>query len=162
MELSPRKVSSILVTTGVSLTSDVIKLAMTWNIDLVFLDEFGTPYGRVWHCRLGSTTRIRRRQLNEGLFGIAGRHHPEEQGLKPIPDVTSRSREKVPASATVTLFHLTYTDINNKRPLFCFKGDNNTGAAHDMGDRVTLACDYSGDGSGNTQAERFQLLSGRS
>ncbi|MBW1927048.1 MAG: CRISPR-associated endonuclease Cas1 [Deltaproteobacteria bacterium] len=72
MELSPRKVSSILVTTGVSLTSDVIKLAMTWNIDLVFLDEFGTPYGRVWHCRLGSTTRIRRRQLEvaETMEGV--------------------------------------------------------------------------------------------
>ena len=72
MEIAPRKVSSILVTTGVSLTSDVIKLAMTWNIDLVFLDEFGSPYGRVWHCRLGSTTRIRRRQLEvaESMEGV--------------------------------------------------------------------------------------------
>lgn len=72
MELSPRKVSSILATTGVSLTSDVIKLAMTWNIDIIFLDEFGSPYGRVWHCRLGSTTRIRRRQLEveETMEGV--------------------------------------------------------------------------------------------
>ncbi len=63
LELAPRKVSSILATTGISLTSDAVKLAMTWNIDLVFLDEFGSPYGRIWHCRLGSTTAIRRRQL---------------------------------------------------------------------------------------------------
>ncbi len=63
MELAPRKVSSILVTTGVRLSSDVIQLALEWNIDIVFLDKFGNPYGRIWHCRLGSTTRIRRRQL---------------------------------------------------------------------------------------------------
>lgn len=63
MELAPRKVRSILITTGVRLSSDVIKLALEWNIDLVFLDKFGDPYGRVWHCRLGSTTKIRRRQL---------------------------------------------------------------------------------------------------
>lgn len=72
MELAPRKVRSILITTGIRLSSDVIKLALEWNIDLVFLDKFGDPYGRVWHCRLGSTTKIRRRQLeaaqtNEGL-----------------------------------------------------------------------------------------------
>jgi CRISPR-associated protein Cas1 len=33
------------------------------NIDIVFLDEHGNPYGRVWHPKLGSTTLIRRRQL---------------------------------------------------------------------------------------------------
>jgi CRISPR-associated protein Cas1 len=33
------------------------------NIDIVFLDHFGDPYGRVWHSKLGSTTLIRRRQL---------------------------------------------------------------------------------------------------
>ncbi len=73
LELAPRKVSSILITTSASLTSDAIQLAMTWNIDLVFLDRFGQPYARVWHCRLGSTTRIRRRQLEVagGREGVA-------------------------------------------------------------------------------------------
>ena len=33
------------------------------NIDIIFLDEFGDPYGRVWHSKLGSTTMIRRKQL---------------------------------------------------------------------------------------------------
>jgi len=27
------------------------------------LDCFGNPYGRIWHSKLGSTTLIRRRQL---------------------------------------------------------------------------------------------------
>ncbi|MEA3547902.1 MAG: CRISPR-associated endonuclease Cas1 [Thermodesulfobacteriota bacterium] len=72
MELAPRKISSILITTGVYLSSDVIQLALQWNIDLVFLDRFGNPYGRVWHCRLGSTTTIRRRQLEiaDGREGL--------------------------------------------------------------------------------------------
>ncbi|MCL0038551.1 CRISPR-associated endonuclease Cas1, partial [Thermodesulfovibrionales bacterium] len=29
----------------------------------LFIDEFGNPYGRVWHPKLGSTTLIRRKQL---------------------------------------------------------------------------------------------------
>ena len=36
---------------------------MDHNIDIIFLDEFGDPFGRVWHSNLGSTTLIRRRQL---------------------------------------------------------------------------------------------------
>lgn len=78
MELSPRKVSSILITTGVQLTSDVIHLALQHNIDLVFLDKFGNPYGRVWHDRLGSTSRIRRKQLE-----VAGK----AEGVRIIKDL---------------------------------------------------------------------------
>jgi len=71
-EVSAKKVQSILITTGAYLSTDAIKFAMENNIDLIFLDEFGSPYGRVWHSKLGSTTLIRRRQLeiaenNEGL-----------------------------------------------------------------------------------------------
>lgn len=62
-EVSAKKVQSILITTGAYLSTDAIKFAMENNIDLVFLDEFGNPYGRVWHSKLGSTTLIRRRQL---------------------------------------------------------------------------------------------------
>ena len=62
-EVSVKKVSSILITTAAYITTDAIKLAMDHNIDVIFLDKFGNPYGRVWHCKLGSTTLIRRRQL---------------------------------------------------------------------------------------------------
>ena len=44
-------------------STDAIKFAVENNIDIVFLDFYGTPYGRVWHSKLGSTTLIRRRQL---------------------------------------------------------------------------------------------------
>jgi len=62
-EVSAKKVQSILITTGAYLSTDAIKFAVENNIDLVFLDEFGSPYGRVWYSKLGSTTLIRRRQL---------------------------------------------------------------------------------------------------
>lgn len=62
-EISCKKVSSILISTAAYITTDAIKMAMENNIDIVFVDEFGEPYGRVWHSKLGSTTLIRRRQL---------------------------------------------------------------------------------------------------
>ncbi len=62
-EVSVKKVDSVLITTGAYISTDAIKLAMTNNIDIVFLDEFGNPYGRVWQSKLGSTTLIRRKQL---------------------------------------------------------------------------------------------------
>lgn len=62
-EISCKKISSILISTAAYITTDAIKMAMENNIDIVFIDEFGDPYGRVWHSKLGSTTLIRRRQL---------------------------------------------------------------------------------------------------
>jgi len=62
-EISCKKVASILISTAAYITTDAIRMAMENNIDIVFIDEFGNPYGRVWHPKLGSTTLIRRRQL---------------------------------------------------------------------------------------------------
>jgi len=62
-EVSCKKVSSILISTAAYITTDAIKMAMESNIDIVFIDEFGNPYGRIWHPKLGSTTLIRRRQI---------------------------------------------------------------------------------------------------
>jgi len=75
--VSAQKVDSILLTTGGSLTTDAIQLAMNNNIDIVFLDRYGNPFGRIWQSKLGSTTRIRRRQLEiaekeEGLKIVQG------------------------------------------------------------------------------------------
>ncbi len=62
-EVSVKKVDSILITTSAYISTDAIKFAMDNNIDIVFLDGFGDPYGRVWHSKLGSTVLIRRKQL---------------------------------------------------------------------------------------------------
>lgn len=61
--VSPKKVESILVSSAVKLSSAALQLAVESNIDVVFLDKFGAPFGRLWHAKLGSTTRIRRGQL---------------------------------------------------------------------------------------------------
>ncbi|MEI2422127.1 CRISPR-associated endonuclease Cas1, partial [Arthrospira platensis SPKY2] len=55
------KVTSIVITTSGSLSTDAIQLALQNNIDIVFTDKTGFPLGRVWHSKLGSTTKIRKR-----------------------------------------------------------------------------------------------------
>jgi CRISPR-associated protein Cas1 len=60
-EVSAKKVQSVMITTSAFLSTDAIKLAMDNNIDVIFLDEFGDPFGRVWHSKLGNTTLIRRK-----------------------------------------------------------------------------------------------------
>jgi CRISPR-associated protein Cas1 len=77
LSVSAHKVQSVLVATGVSLSSDVLRLAAEHNIDVVFLDRFGEPFGRFWQGRMGSTAAIRRRQLEaadgpEGLELVRG------------------------------------------------------------------------------------------
>jgi CRISPR-associated protein Cas1 len=62
-EISSKKVGSILITTSATITTDAIQFAVDNNIDIIFLDYHGNPFGRVWHSKLGSTTLIRRRQL---------------------------------------------------------------------------------------------------
>ena len=71
-KISVKKVQSILISTSATITTDAIKLAVENNIDIIFIDIYGEPYGRVWQPKLGSTTAIRRRQIelydsSEGL-----------------------------------------------------------------------------------------------
>ncbi|MDS1029149.1 CRISPR-associated endonuclease Cas1 [Bacillota bacterium LX-D] len=62
-EIAVKKVNNIVITTGATLTTDAIKFALDNNVDIVFLDRSGKPFGRIWHCKFGSTSKIRRRQL---------------------------------------------------------------------------------------------------
>jgi CRISPR-associated protein Cas1 len=59
--MSPRKVQTIWLATGVHLSTDAIRLALEHHIDIALLDKHGEPYGRFWHACLGSTTLLRRR-----------------------------------------------------------------------------------------------------
>jgi CRISP-associated protein Cas1 len=63
VEVSPRKVSSILISTAAAISTDAMYLAMQHNIEIVILDHVGNPFARVWHCKPGSTNKIRRLQL---------------------------------------------------------------------------------------------------
>jgi len=57
------KVDSIWISTSALISTDAVHSAMENNIDIVFLDKYGDPYARIWHPKIGSTTLIRRRQL---------------------------------------------------------------------------------------------------
>jgi len=65
-EVSAEKVDSILITTSATISTDAIEFAVANNIDIIFLNKYGDPSGRIWHPKLGSTTQIRRRQLEMG------------------------------------------------------------------------------------------------
>lgn len=67
---SAQKVTHILLTTGTSLSTDAVKLAMIHGVDIVFLEQSGDPIGRVWHSKLGSTVKIRKAQLSASLNEI--------------------------------------------------------------------------------------------
>jgi CRISP-associated protein Cas1 len=69
--ISPKKLSSILLSQGSTISHSVIKLAMINNIDIIFLENNGEPIGRVWHSKLGSTTKIRKNQLVASLNNSA-------------------------------------------------------------------------------------------
>jgi CRISPR-associated protein Cas1 len=64
------KVTQIVMTTGMALSTDAVKLAMIHNVDIVFTEQHGDPIGRVWHSKLGSTTKIRKAQLTASLGEI--------------------------------------------------------------------------------------------
>lgn len=61
------KLSRIVMGVGCALSTDAIRLAMKNNIDLVFVEPDGHPIGRVWHSKLGSTTKIRKAQLHASI-----------------------------------------------------------------------------------------------
>ncbi len=74
-ESLPKRISSIIVANAAQITTDAIQLAMEYNIDIVFVDKYGDPYGRIWYPKLGSTTYIRRKLLeiydrDEGLEAV--------------------------------------------------------------------------------------------
>jgi CRISPR-associated protein Cas1 len=64
---SAKKLESIVLSKGIALSSDAVKLAVMNNIDIVFIDWDGRPLGRVWHSKLGSTSLIRKEQLKASL-----------------------------------------------------------------------------------------------
>mgnify|MGYP006284081959 CR=1 FL=1 len=62
-KISPKRISSVIIANAATISTDAIQMAIDYNIDIVFLDKFGNPYGRIWHSKLGSTTYIRRKLL---------------------------------------------------------------------------------------------------
>ena len=47
--VAPQKIKSLVLSKGIFLTTDVIKLAVDNNIDIVIVDDFGNPYVGIIH-----------------------------------------------------------------------------------------------------------------
>lgn len=62
-EHAATRVEQIIITNAISITSDALELASQYNIDVIFLNKYGNPYGRLWHSKMGSISTIRRKQL---------------------------------------------------------------------------------------------------
>ena len=62
-----QKVTSILMSKGSALSTDAVILAMKNNIDIIVFERDGMPVGRFWHSKPGSTSRIRKQQLEASL-----------------------------------------------------------------------------------------------
>lgn len=65
-----QKVKSILLSKGAAISTDAIILAVKNNIDILVFEYDGTPIGRFWHSRPGSTSKIRKKQLEASLNEI--------------------------------------------------------------------------------------------
>ncbi len=63
-DISPLKVESIVITNQAMISTQAVAMALEHNIDIIFLDRFGDPVGRVWFSKMGSTVLIRRKQLD--------------------------------------------------------------------------------------------------
>ena len=62
-DISPLKVESVVISNQAMISTQAIAQALEHNIDIIFLDSYGDPLGRVWFSKMGSTALIRRRQL---------------------------------------------------------------------------------------------------
>jgi len=62
-----QKVTSILMSKGSAISTDAVILAMKNNIDIIVFEYDGVPVGRFWHSRPGSTSKIRKQQLDASL-----------------------------------------------------------------------------------------------
>ncbi len=62
-----QKVTAILMSKGSALSTDAVILAMKNNIDIIIFESNGMPVGRFWHSKPGSTSRIRKQQLEASL-----------------------------------------------------------------------------------------------
>lgn len=65
--IAAHKISSIIMSTSAALSTDAVRLALMNNIDIIFTQGDGHPLGRIWHSKLGSTTKIRKQQLEASL-----------------------------------------------------------------------------------------------
>ncbi|MBI5347117.1 MAG: CRISPR-associated endonuclease Cas1 [Candidatus Aenigmarchaeota archaeon] len=64
-EVAAENVSQIIISTASSISTNAIRLAIEYGIDIVYTNYFGMPYARTYPCKLGGTTLTRRMQATK-------------------------------------------------------------------------------------------------
>ncbi|WP_247653529.1 CRISPR-associated endonuclease Cas1 [Flavobacterium sp. CS20] len=82
--IAAHKITSFVISKGAALSTDAIALALKHNIDIVIVENNGHPMGRFWHSKLGSTSKIRKKQLEASL---------NQEGLKWVKNWLSQKLE---------------------------------------------------------------------
>lgn len=83
-DISPERVESIVISNQAMVSTQAVVHALGHNIDIIFLDRFGDPVGRVWFSKMGSTALIRRRQLEVAELAL---------GMEMVIDMIRRKME---------------------------------------------------------------------
>lgn len=65
--LAAHKLTAIVISSPGAISTEAMKLALRHGVDVLIAERDGTPVGRLWGARPGSTTRIRKRQLEASL-----------------------------------------------------------------------------------------------
>lgn len=63
LEISPFKVSKLIISSQVSISGEVVVICKLHSIDLIFLDSYNFPIARIWNNKFGSISTIRKNQL---------------------------------------------------------------------------------------------------
>ncbi|CAN2044961.1 CRISPR-associated endonuclease Cas1 [Candidatus Magnetomoraceae bacterium gMMP-1] len=80
-DASPMRIESLIISNKAMISTQAILLALENNIDIIFLDSYGDPVGRVWFSKMGSTALIRRKQLEAA---------DDKLGLEIVIDMVSK------------------------------------------------------------------------
>jgi CRISPR-associated protein Cas1 len=120
-DISPLKVESIVISNQAMISTQAIAQALEHNIDIIFLDSYGDPLGRIWFSKMGSTALIRRKQLEAA---------EEPSGVKLVGDMIqqkmdnqirflkrlmhARPGKESMFSPAITTIEKTLTDLNAK------------------------------------------------
>jgi len=62
-EIPACSIDSILIAESTTITTDAVKLALEYNVEIILINTNGEPIGKFWHAKFGSTAEIRRRQM---------------------------------------------------------------------------------------------------
>ena len=65
--LAAKKVVSLHLTVAGAISTDALRLALRHRVEVIVTERDGFPLGRFWSARPGSTTRIRKRQLEVSI-----------------------------------------------------------------------------------------------